>query len=113
MKPKNNVYILLLAGIFLPLNVLGVQNNQLPPQKQYIFDSTLRPRVFQYCADVIGLPVKPNRVIATRDLINLNNCVDKIIKNKEANKINHCQNCGKQNDALVFIDNKGQYHGVE
>lgn len=109
MSPMKVVYILFIAGIILPSNALSIQNNSFPPQKRYIFDNTLRPRVFRYCAQMIGIPIKPNRVLSVKDLIKLNDCVDNVIKNSETFNNDDCRECNKKME-LLFIDDKGQYH---
>lgn len=103
MRLINCISIALIAGILLPINTTGKQHNNFPPPKYYVFDTTWRPRVFEYCTQVIGVPSKPRNVMAIHDLVNLNDCIDKIIKRNE----HTCRNCRK-NVEILFIDDTGQ-----
>jgi len=80
MNPKHLTKI---AEIILVVQLMSPsmpKHGQLkpPPQKRYVYDTTWRTRVLEYCAEAVNISVKPNFIIPTKDLVNLNDCVEKI-----------------------------------
>ncbi len=75
-----NIILILIVGMLLPINNISQQRNHFFAQKRYVFDDTWRPRVIQYCAQINGYPIKSKQVIATQDLVGLNECVDKVMR---------------------------------
>lgn len=71
----------LVIAVILPGHTSGKQAIMAVPQKRYLYDSTWRPRVYEYCALKVGVAMKPSQIIPTKSLVSLNNCVLKIINN--------------------------------